>query len=307
MTVPPPTMHSSPPSVNITPTDLPSPPRSSSPNDDASTPSSSAASQQTCQNCFTSTTPLWRRDDNGAVLCNACGLFLKMKGKPRPISLKTDTIKSRNRAKGSNNSPPPQSAQQHVQQNVPLQHQHYSPGAVGAAGAAQMNGFSRPQGGISKEKKARKVSTHRKNASRLTPKSKYDLSSPPPTRKVSPQSHPLTLPLPQPSMYHNSPPPTLAPLHHIASFPTPPADREMSTMRARVTELEFINSLMKQRVAELEQQERAFQNRIYHLESALQSQGQNQNQNQNHSSFGSQDAARYVQNEINEMRKIERA
>ncbi|PHH65886.1 hypothetical protein CDD81_1255 [Ophiocordyceps australis] len=53
----------------------------------------------TCQNCTTSTTPLWRRDEFGAVLCNACGLFLKLHGRPRPISLKTDVIKSRNRVK----------------------------------------------------------------------------------------------------------------------------------------------------------------------------------------------------------------
>ena len=32
-------------------------------------------------------------------LCNACGLFLKLHGRPRPISLKTDVIKSRNRVK----------------------------------------------------------------------------------------------------------------------------------------------------------------------------------------------------------------
>ena len=58
-------------------------------------------SQPTCQNCATSTTPLWRRDEIGSVLCNACGLFLKLHGRPRPISLKTDVIKSRNRVKTS--------------------------------------------------------------------------------------------------------------------------------------------------------------------------------------------------------------
>ncbi|KAI4197167.1 MAG: hypothetical protein LQ350_006111 [Teloschistes chrysophthalmus] len=55
--------------------------------------------QPVCQNCSTATTPLWRRDEYGSVLCNACGLFLKLHGTSRPISLKTDVIKSRNRVR----------------------------------------------------------------------------------------------------------------------------------------------------------------------------------------------------------------
>src|SRR5271155_460441 len=67
----------------------------------SATMASNDASQPTCQNCTTSTTPLWRRDEIGSVLCNACGLFLKLHGRARPISLKTDVIKSRNRVKTS--------------------------------------------------------------------------------------------------------------------------------------------------------------------------------------------------------------
>ena len=58
----------------------------------------------TCTNCFTQTTPLWRRNPEGHPLCNACGLFLKLHGVVRPLSLKTDVIKKRNR--GSGNSLP---------------------------------------------------------------------------------------------------------------------------------------------------------------------------------------------------------
>jgi GATA-binding protein, other eukaryote len=55
----------------------------------------------TCTNCFTQTTPLWRRNPEGHPLCNACGLFLKLHGVVRPLSLKTDVIKKRNRGSGN--------------------------------------------------------------------------------------------------------------------------------------------------------------------------------------------------------------
>lgn len=55
----------------------------------------------TCTNCYTQTTPLWRRNPEGHPLCNACGLFLKLHGVVRPLSLKTDVIKKRNRGSGN--------------------------------------------------------------------------------------------------------------------------------------------------------------------------------------------------------------
>ncbi|RJE21555.1 nitrogen regulatory protein [Aspergillus sclerotialis] len=58
--------------------------------------------QPMCANCFTQTTPLWRRNPEGQPLCNACGLFLKLHGVVRPLSLKTDVIKKRNRNSTNN-------------------------------------------------------------------------------------------------------------------------------------------------------------------------------------------------------------
>lgn len=68
-------------------------------NSESVSSSSASSSSPWCQNCQTTTTPLWRRNELGQILCNACGLFLKLHGRPRPISLKTNVIKSRNRNK----------------------------------------------------------------------------------------------------------------------------------------------------------------------------------------------------------------
>ncbi|KAJ2788021.1 hypothetical protein H4R21_007061, partial [Coemansia helicoidea] len=43
-----------------------------------------------CKNCNTCKTPLWRRDEDGSPLCNACGLYYKLHNENRPISLKSD-------------------------------------------------------------------------------------------------------------------------------------------------------------------------------------------------------------------------
>jgi hypothetical protein len=54
-------------------------------------------SSLTCSNCSTRATSLWRRDAEGLPVCNACGLFVKLHGIPRPRSLKNDVIKKRRR------------------------------------------------------------------------------------------------------------------------------------------------------------------------------------------------------------------
>ncbi|KAJ2704082.1 GATA type transcriptional activator of nitrogen-regulated proteins [Coemansia sp. IMI 203386] len=50
-----------------------------------------------CFNCGVDTTPLWRRDTDGNVICNACGLYFKLHNVPRPISMKRSVIKRRRR------------------------------------------------------------------------------------------------------------------------------------------------------------------------------------------------------------------
>lgn len=54
-----------------------------------------------CTNCQTTTTPLWRRDEDGFNICNACGLYYKLHGTHRPIGMRKTVIKRRKRLMGS--------------------------------------------------------------------------------------------------------------------------------------------------------------------------------------------------------------
>ncbi|XP_001641743.2 GATA-binding factor 1-A isoform X7 [Nematostella vectensis] len=50
-----------------------------------------------CANCHTTQTTLWRRNQNGDPVCNACGLYWKLHAVNRPLSMKKDGIQTRNR------------------------------------------------------------------------------------------------------------------------------------------------------------------------------------------------------------------
>ncbi|XP_013773452.2 GATA-binding factor 2-like isoform X2 [Limulus polyphemus] len=50
-----------------------------------------------CSNCKTTTTTLWRRNQNGEPVCNACGLYFKLHNVNRPLTMKKEGIQTRNR------------------------------------------------------------------------------------------------------------------------------------------------------------------------------------------------------------------
>lgn len=209
------------------------------------------STQPTCQNCSTSTTPLWRRDEFGSVLCNACGLFLKLHGRPRPISLKTDVIKSRNRVKTLRPDLAPKKKQQQQQaQSFPI--------------ATDPNGVD-----ITNQAATAAHAAH--NARRTSQKSANGQEG-----SDSPISRTGT-----PSMYNHGLPSFMvddpyqsgvggfasadgragSPLNGDRGMDAPQTHEQLiahnSSLKTRVSELEVINELFRGRLSQLEQQEAA--------------------------------------------------
>ncbi|KAJ7200280.1 hypothetical protein B0H12DRAFT_969484, partial [Mycena haematopus] len=51
-----------------------------------------------CSHCHTRHTSVWRRDKStGAKLCNACGVYARLRGKDRPLTLRRERVRPRGR------------------------------------------------------------------------------------------------------------------------------------------------------------------------------------------------------------------
>ncbi|CAG8640416.1 1857_t:CDS:2, partial [Paraglomus occultum] len=54
-----------------------------------------------CINCGQTQTPLWRKNEKGQPLCNACGLYAKMHNRDRPLAMRKSKIQRRRRDWGA--------------------------------------------------------------------------------------------------------------------------------------------------------------------------------------------------------------
>ncbi|XP_071552474.1 uncharacterized protein [Panulirus ornatus] len=80
------------------------------------TPQPPRRSGMTCSNCQTTNTTLWRRNNNGEPVCNACGLYYKLHGVSRPLTMKKEgPIQTRKRKPKSSSSSSSSSSQQQQQ------------------------------------------------------------------------------------------------------------------------------------------------------------------------------------------------
>ncbi|CAD5226982.1 unnamed protein product [Bursaphelenchus xylophilus] len=57
-----------------------------------------------CSNCETTVTTAWRRDAEGRLVCNACGLYYRLHKTNRPVSMRKDAIQQRFRRKNKDDS-----------------------------------------------------------------------------------------------------------------------------------------------------------------------------------------------------------
>ncbi|KAI9302521.1 hypothetical protein BJ944DRAFT_269829 [Cunninghamella echinulata] len=66
-------------------------------NDQQQQDSSSSQEPIKCVNCQQTQTPLWRKNERGESVCNACGLYSRLHHRDRPAKMKKNTIQRRRR------------------------------------------------------------------------------------------------------------------------------------------------------------------------------------------------------------------
>ncbi|XP_055852539.1 box A-binding factor isoform X2 [Episyrphus balteatus] len=71
------------------------PPRQTKPK--TSTLNNNRRNGVSCANCFTTSTTLWRRNNESQPVCNACGLYFKLHNMNRPLTMKKEGIQKRKR------------------------------------------------------------------------------------------------------------------------------------------------------------------------------------------------------------------
>ncbi|CAG8532408.1 3010_t:CDS:2 [Ambispora leptoticha] len=65
--------------------------------DQQSSESSSNETPIRCVNCAQTQTPLWRKNEKGQPICNACGLYAKLHNRDRPVAMRKAKIQRRRR------------------------------------------------------------------------------------------------------------------------------------------------------------------------------------------------------------------
>ncbi|OAQ84633.1 GATA zinc finger domain-containing protein [Purpureocillium lilacinum] len=79
--------------------------------------------QLVCSNCRSTATPLWRKDEEDNLLCNACGLYAKLHGCPRPLTSKRGSTASAADAASADASILPSARREASPQKAPSQPQ----------------------------------------------------------------------------------------------------------------------------------------------------------------------------------------
>ncbi|KAF8936968.1 hypothetical protein BGZ47_009238 [Haplosporangium gracile] len=98
-----------------------------------------------CANCSQTQTPLWRKNDAGEPICNACGLYAKLHKRARPVTMRKSKISRRRRDWGGN------LAQQAQAQAQALAMVHVQVQAKVQAQAAEVKSASIASGVVSTE------------------------------------------------------------------------------------------------------------------------------------------------------------